>query len=334
MTEMRCFKYPLPGFKKKSLPGKLIVLEGADGVGRSTQIALLREWLESEGYAVAATGMKRGQLAGKAIKLAMEGHTLGDTTMNLSYTTDFADRLEKDIIPALRAGFVVLIDRYIYSIIARAQVRGADPTWIRNVLGFGLIPDIVFYLQADINHLVPRVLNARGFSYWESGMDYIKGRDYYETYLEYQNNLLAQFDAMSEEFDFVRIDANDSILEVFRTLREEIKTVIKDMKVPKELRRDLKKQLKAEEIIRADLAVEAQKGEHIKEIEGSELASEEIVEPQAPPPTPDGKKSKKADAKKETAEDSKVETGDGNGNKTQKAEAVKEKPSPEGDGKK
>jgi dTMP kinase len=334
MTEMRCFKYPLPGFKKKSLPGKLIVLEGADGVGRSTQIALLREWLESEGYAVAATGMKRGQLAGKAIKLAMEGHTLGDTTMNLSYTTDFADRLEKDIIPALRAGFVVLIDRYIYSIIARAQVRGADPTWIRNVLGFGLIPDIVFYLQADINHLVPRVLNARGFSYWESGMDYIKGRDYYETYLEYQNNLLAQFDAMSEEFDFVRIDANDSILEVFRTLREEIKTVIKDMKVPKELRRDLKKQLKAEEIIRADLAVEAQKGEHIKEIEGSELASEEIVEPQAPPPTPDGKKSKKADAKKETAEDSKVETGDGNGKKTQKAEAVKEKPSPEGDGKK
>jgi len=334
MTEMRCFKYPLPGYKKKSLPGKLIVLEGADGVGRSTQIALLREWLESEGYAVAATGMKRGQLAGKAIKLAMEGHTLGDTTMNLSYTTDFADRLEKDIIPALRAGFVVLIDRYIYSIIARAQVRGADPTWIRNVLGFGLIPDIVFYLQADINHLVPRVLNARGFSYWESGMDYIKGRDYYETYLEYQNNLLAQFDAMSEEFDFVRIDANDSILEVFRTLRGEIKTVIKDMKVPKELRRDLKRQLKAEEIIRADLAMEAKKGEEIKDIEGSEPTSEEIVEPQAPPPPPDGKKSKKADAKKETAEDSKVETGDGNGKKTQKAEAVKEKPSPEGDGKK
>jgi dTMP kinase len=138
MTEMRCFKYALPGYKKKTLPGKLIVLEGTDGVGRSTQIALLREWLESEGYAVAATGMKRGQLAGKAIKLAMEGHTLGDTTMNLSYTTDFADRLEKDIIPALRAGFVVLIDRYIYSIIARAQVRGADPTWIRNVLGIAL----------------------------------------------------------------------------------------------------------------------------------------------------------------------------------------------------
>jgi len=334
MTEMRWFKYPLPGYKKKSLPGKLIVLEGTDGVGRSTQIALLREWLESEGYAVAATGMKRGQLAGKAIKLAMEGHTLGDTTMNLSYTTDFADRLEKDIIPALRAGFVVLIDRYIYSIIARAQVRGADPTWIRNVLGFGLIPDIVFYLQADINHLVPRVLNARGFSYWESGMDYIKGRDYYETYLEYQNNLLAQFDAMSEEFDFVRIDANDSILEVFRTLRGEIKTVIKDMKVPKELRRDLKRQLKAEELIRADLAAEAKKQEQIKAVEDTELAPEEIDETQTPPPPPDGKKSRKTDDKVEIVEESKVKTGDGKGKKAQKTEDVKEKQPLDGEGKK
>jgi dTMP kinase len=334
MTDMRCFKYPLPGYKKKALPGKLIVLEGTDGVGRSTQIALLREWLESEGYAVAATGMKRGQLAGKAIKLAMEGHTLGDTTMNLSYTTDFADRLEKDIIPALRAGFVVLIDRYIYSIIARAQVRGADPSWIRNVLGFGLIPDVVFYLQADINHLVPRVLNARGFSYWESGMDYIKGRDYYETYLEYQNNLLAQFDAMAEEFDFVRIDANDSILEVFRTLRGEIKKVIKDMKVPKELRKDLKRQLKAEELIRADLVAEAKEGEGIKDIEGPELASEEIVEPQTPPLPPDGKKSKKSDTIMEKTDDSKVITGDGKGKKAQKAEDVKEKQPLEGEGKK
>ena len=246
MTEVQFYGYGLPGFKKKRLPGKLIVLEGTDGVGRSTQIALLREWLESEGYAVSATGYKRGKLAGKAIKLAMEGHTLGITTMNLSYATDFVDRLEREIIPALRASFVGLLDRYIYSIIARAQVRGADPTWIRNVLGFALVPDIVFYLQADIANLIPRVLNTRGFDYWESGMDFMRGRDYYDSYVEYQTRLIAQYDAMADEFDFVRVDANRSIHEVFITLRSEIETLIKDMKPPKQPKKEKKSEKQAE----------------------------------------------------------------------------------------
>jgi dTMP kinase len=178
-------------------------------------------------------------LAGKAIKLAMQGHTMGDITMDLSYATDFADRLEREIIPALRASFVVLIDRYIFSLIARAQVRGADPSWIRSVLGFAMVPDIIFYLQADISNLVPRILNVRGFNYWESGKDFLKGRDYYDSYVEYQTRLIAQFDAMVEEFNFVGIDANRSILEVFQALQAEIKTLIKDMKPPK--RRKLKK---------------------------------------------------------------------------------------------
>jgi len=162
MTEINFYGHGLPGVKHKSLRGRLIVLEGTDGVGRSTQVALLKEWLESEGYAVSATGLKRGKLAGKGIQQAMAGHTMGDTTMNLLYATDLVDRLERDIIPSLRAGFVVLTDRYIYSVIARALVRGADPAWIHNVFGFALVPDIVFYLQADLAHLVPRVLNARG----------------------------------------------------------------------------------------------------------------------------------------------------------------------------
>jgi dTMP kinase len=233
MTQVQFYGYGIPGFTKKRLPGKLIVLEGTDGVGRSTQIALLREWLESKGYAATATGLKRGDLAGKAIQMAMDGHTLGDTTMNLSYATDFADRLERDILPSLRAGFVVLLDRYIYSIFARAQVRGADPAWIRSVLGFALVPDIVFYLQADIAHLIPRVLNARGFRYWESGVDFLKGRDYYDSYVEYQTRLIAQFDAMSDEFDFMRIDANEGIHNVFVVLKKEINSLIKEMKPPK-----------------------------------------------------------------------------------------------------
>jgi len=240
------YGHGLPGFKKKRLRGKLIVLEGTDGVGRSTQIALLREWLESEGYAVAATGLKRGKLAGKGIKSAMRGHTLGDTTTNLLYATDFADRLERLIIPALRASFVVLIDRYIYSIIARAQVRGVDPAWLRSVFGFALVPDLVLYLQADLDHLIPRVWNARGFDYWESGMDFLAARDYYDSFVEYQTRLLAQFDALADEFNFVRIDANRSIHDVFQSLQAAISELIKDMKPPKRLKKERKRERKAE----------------------------------------------------------------------------------------
>lgn len=236
MTHAKFHGYGLPDFRRKKLPGKLIVLEGTDGVGRSTQISLLREWLESEGYAVTATGLKRGKLAGKPLQTAMQGHTLGDITMNLFYATDFADRLEQEIIPALGAGFVVLTDRYIYSIIARAQVRGVDPVWIRNTLGFALVPDAVYYLQADLAHLVPRVLNARGFDYWESGMDILAGRDYYDSFVEYQARLLAQFDAIAQEFSFVRIDGNRTILDVFRDLRSEIGTLVKGMSSPKQVK--------------------------------------------------------------------------------------------------
>ena len=231
MTRIQFYGEGLPGFKRtKPLPGRLIVLEGTDGVGRSTQIALLREWVESKGYAVQSTGLKRSAIAGAGIKEAMRGHTLGILTANLFYATDMVDRLEKIILPALRAGFVVLTDRYIYSIVARALVRGVDPTWIRNVFGFALVPDAVFYLHADLPHLIPRVLNARGFDYWESGMDFLPNRDYYEAFVEYQGRLLAQFEALVEEYDFQRIDATRSIREVFQSLTVEIDQVLSDMK--------------------------------------------------------------------------------------------------------
>jgi len=231
VTQVRFYGEGLAGYERtRPLPGRLIVLEGTDGVGRSTQIALLREWVESKGYAVQSTGLKRSSLAGKGIKEAMQGHTLGILTANLFYATDMVDRLEKIILPALRAGFVVLTDRYIYSIIARAMVRGVDPGWIRDVFGFALIPDAVFYLHADLPHLIPRVLNARGFDYWESGMDFLAHRDYYDAFVEYQTRLLAQFDAIAEEYSFQRIDATQSIREVFQALKSEIQKVLADMK--------------------------------------------------------------------------------------------------------
>jgi len=242
MTEIRFYGEGLAGFTRtKPLPGRLIVLEGTDGVGRSTQIALLREWVESLGYAVQSTGLKRSALAGGGIKEAMRGHTLGNLTSNLYYATDMVDRLEKIILPALRAGFVVLTDRYIYSIIARALVRGVDPNWIRDIFGFALVPDAVFYLHADLPHLIPRVLNARGFDYWESGMDTLPNRDYYEAFVEYQSRLLAQFEALVDEYDFHRIDATQSIREVFQALTAEIAVVLSDMKPipPEEAEREL-----------------------------------------------------------------------------------------------
>jgi dTMP kinase len=230
MVQRQCLGQDLLGITEEDLPGLLVVVEGTDGVGRSTQIALLREWLEAGGYAVASTGMKRSALAGKGLDKAQQGHTLGTTTSNLFYATDFADRLEKTIIPALRAGFVVLTDRYIYSMIARAVVRGVDPQWIRDVFGFALVPDAVFYLTIDLPHLIPRLLNDRGFDYWESGMDFLQHQDYYESYIDYQSQLLAEFDSMANEFDFHRIDATQKISKVFNTIKKDIETLVKDMK--------------------------------------------------------------------------------------------------------
>jgi dTMP kinase len=230
MRQLRFYGNGLPNLTDSVLPGKFIVIEGTDGVGRSTQIALLREWLESRGYAVAWTGLTRSLLAGDAIKTAKDGHTLSEATLAIFYATDLADRLEREIIPALRAGMVVLTDRYLYSIIARALVRGVDPRWVRRAFGFVLMPDAVFYLKADVAHLIPRVLSEQGFDYWESGMDYLKGRHVFRNYVRYQTQLLAQFDAIATEFDFRSIDANRSVKEVFYDLRREINAVISDLK--------------------------------------------------------------------------------------------------------
>jgi len=183
------------------------VVEGTDGVGRSTHIALLRTWLESRGHAVLDTGMTRSVLAGRGIKEAKSGHTLGRLTMQLFYATDFIDRLENAMLPALRSGFVVLTDRYIYSLMARALVRGADPRWIRSIYGLALKPDVIFYLKINIEDLIPRVLQRGGFDYWESGMDMRLGADLYESFVNYQTRMIAEYDGMIDTYHFQVIDA-------------------------------------------------------------------------------------------------------------------------------
>jgi thymidylate kinase len=146
------------------LPGRLIVIEATDAAGRSTHVALLKEWLENEGYAVMDTGLRRSDLAGPGIQQAKEGHILDPITLNLFYATDLWDRLERRILPGLRAGMVVIADRYVFSLLARAAVRGVSQRWLQDVYGFALIPDRVIYLDIDVEHLVPRVVATSGFT--------------------------------------------------------------------------------------------------------------------------------------------------------------------------
>jgi len=216
----------LPEMNLTDLTGRLIVIEGTDGVGRTTQINLLKPWLEQQGRAVLETGMTRSSLAGKGIKQAKEGHTLGRVTLSLFYSTDFAERLENEIVPALRAGFVVLTDRYTYSLMARALVRGIDPAWIRNAYSFALKPDVVFYLRIGVDDLIPRVVFSRGFDYWESGMDLHPSEDMYESFRKYQTDLLKQFDVLAEEYKFEVIDASTDVRTIFGQLRDGVSRVL------------------------------------------------------------------------------------------------------------
>jgi dTMP kinase len=216
----------LPGMKLSDLQGKLIVVEGTDGAGRTTQIDLLKPWLEELGHAVLDTGISRSSLAGEGIRRAKEGNNLGRVTQSLFYATDFVDRLENEIVPALRAGFVVLTDRYIYSLMARAIVRGMDGAWIRSIFGVALVPDAVFYLRLGIDDLIPRVIYSRGFDYWESGVDLFPGQDMYDSFRNYQTALLAEFDRLSVEYQFDTVDASVEPRAVFAQLKEKVLDVL------------------------------------------------------------------------------------------------------------
>ena len=212
----------IPYLPIEGYPGKIIAVEGTDGVGRSTQITLLREWLEVQGYGVIETGWTRSELMQPTIELAKSSNTLNKLTFVLLYATDFADRLEKEIIPALKAGFIVLSDRYIYTAMARAGVRGVDRTWIRNLYGFAIAPHLVFYLKIDEKTLIRRVLQARGMDYWESGMDMRLGDDIYESFRAYQKALLKEYGSMSDEFGFRVLDARRKVDVIQDELRRQI----------------------------------------------------------------------------------------------------------------
>ncbi len=198
-----------PGMPEGPLRGRLIVVEGADGSGRSTEVTLLKERLEVEGHAVIDTGLRRSDLVSGEIDRAKQGHTLGATTMALLYAVDFADQLENKILPALAAGSTVLADRYIYTLMARAVVRGASRAYAQELYAFALRPDRVLFLDARPEILLHRSIAKYGsLDYWESGMDLCLSRDLFESFFLYQDRLSREFDWMRAQYDFAVVDAN------------------------------------------------------------------------------------------------------------------------------
>ena len=230
MGAARFFGDGLKYLNPSDLKGKLIAIEGTDGVGRSTHIEMLQEWLEVQGYGVLTTGWTRSNLMSKTIEMAKAGNILDRWSLSLLYATDFADRLEHQIIPALRSGFVVLADRYIYTAFARDYVRSNNRTWIRDVFGFALIPDLVCYLRIDVETLALRVIETTGMNYWESGMDLRLGTDLYDSFKKYQSLLIEEFDKMATEFSFNVVDARKSPEEIQDELRGHILPVLRNPK--------------------------------------------------------------------------------------------------------
>ncbi len=217
----KTFGTRLPGMSKEHLKGYLIVLEGADGSGRTTEVDRLREWLEIQGHPVVDTGLRRSTLVSEQIDEAKQGHTLGTNTMALLYAVDFADQLENKILPSLAAGSTVLADRYIYTLMARAVVRGASRQWAERLYQFALVPDLTIFLDARSNLLLHRAIAKYGaLDYWESGMDLGLSRDRFESFFRYQQLLQAEFEWMVTTYGFHRVDANRTPELVHRDVRK------------------------------------------------------------------------------------------------------------------
>jgi dTMP kinase len=219
----RFYGHGIPGVRLEDLTGRLIVVEGADGSGRSTQIARLVDSLETGGHATVQVGLKRSTLVSSELEGAQEGNILSRTTLSLFYATDFADQLENIILPALKAGFIVLADRYIYTLMARDMARGMDEAWLKNLYGIALEPDAVFYLSVEPEELVQRNLaKSATLDYWESGMDLGLSRDMFDSFVKYQTAIQTVFRRLQKTYDFNIVDANRSMDSVTRELRKKI----------------------------------------------------------------------------------------------------------------
>lgn len=203
--------------------GRLIIVEGCDGSGKSTQLYLLKRWLEEQHYPVFFTEWNSSELVKKSTKKAKKLNLLTPTTFSLIHASDFTDRYEKLILPHLRAGYLVLADRYVYTAFARDIARGCDPEWVRNVYSFALRPDISFYFQAPLEVSVKRILSGRPeLKYHEAGMDLGLSNDPVESFKLFQGIIKQEYDNMIEPEGLTVMDATLSIQEQQRQMRETV----------------------------------------------------------------------------------------------------------------
>ena len=227
VTPKRFYGQGPPNVELSLLKGKLIVIEGADGSGRSTQIAMLRDWLERLGYPTAEIGLKRSTLVGRELEEVKRGNILSPLTFSLFYATDIADQLENIIIPALRADFIVLADRYIYTLMARDIVRGVDPEWVKEMYSIALVPDAVFYLKVSPQGLAERNFRKNGMlDYWESGMDIQRSGDMFDCFVRYQRQMQRLFLTMQQIYGFEIVNANRSPQTIAQELSVKIERIL------------------------------------------------------------------------------------------------------------
>lgn len=226
-TEKKFFGRKPPEIADANFSGRLFVIEGADGSGRSTQIEHLRQWLESRGFAVCQLGLLRSNLVAEQLEEAKQGNVLTHTTMSLFYATDFFDQQVHNLIPALRAGLIVLADRYVYTLMARDIVRGAERAWTRNLYSPAIVPDAVFHFRVGARQLVERnFLKNATLDYWESGMDLGLSGDMFDSFVKYQRLLAAQFTQMEKEFAFQVINANQRVDRIQHELQRRIGSML------------------------------------------------------------------------------------------------------------
>ena len=212
--------------EKHNYEGTLVCVEGIDGSGKSTQLALLRDWLKACGKVVIYTEWNSSPLISQTTKLAKKKNMLSPRTFSLLHAVDFADRLKQVIAPALKAGFIVLADRYAFTAFARDVARGVDPKWVRQVYDFAIRPDLTIYFDIDPKTSMERICFNRTPKFYEAGMDLKLSNDPFESYLIFQTRVINEYKKMLKEFDIVKLDANDTIHKKQVEIREMLTKIL------------------------------------------------------------------------------------------------------------
>ncbi|MFL2907484.1 MAG: dTMP kinase [Nitrosopumilus sp.] len=219
--------------KNHGIPGKLIVVEGVDGSGKSTQLRLLEKWLRYNGFEVFRTEWNSSNMVKSITSKGKKKENLTPTTFSLLHATDFADRFERNILPLLRAGYFVLADRYIYTAYARDVTRGCNPNWVRKVYDFAIKPDVAFYFRVPLDTAMDRILSGRPkLKFYEAGMDLNLSKDIYDSFRIFQSKIVDQYEEMSKREDFYIMDATKQIQEQQKVMRERVRKIL-----PKKLKK-------------------------------------------------------------------------------------------------